>query len=93
MRIHSGRPYKCKKCSECFVSRFKLRKHVHSIHTAEEPYKCTECNKCFVYPSLLREHVRESSTLRKIHINVLNVANVLLSILHCADIRNIHGDD
>ncbi|GIY70418.1 hypothetical protein CEXT_441801 [Caerostris extrusa] len=78
------RPYRCPECGQCFAHSSSLQTRPH-IHTGDRPYRCPECGQCFAHSSSLRRHVRSIHTLEIDHIDVLNVVNALLTVLHCAD--------
>ena len=42
----TGKPYKCKQCSKCFLWSSSLERHVKT-HTRKKVLKCKYCGKCF----------------------------------------------
>lgn len=54
--------YKCKVCSKCYATEFRLKQHMRG-HTGEKNFICPICNNAYMHKITLRKHMRSHDTL------------------------------
>ena len=56
--------YSCSQCSSKFKQRFKLTRHIKSVHTQDE-FQCDQCASSFGRKDVLEKHKRRKHTIMK----------------------------
>ena len=56
--------YNCLQCSSKFKQRFKLTRHIKSVHTQDE-FQCDQCTSSFGRRDNLEKHKRTKHTIKK----------------------------
>ena len=57
MRVHTGNLFKCDQCPAALTSRYRLNRHIESMHN-NILHHCTDCDKTFRSKDGLRVHMR-----------------------------------
>ena len=56
--------YSCSQCSSKFKQRFKLTRHIKSVHTQDE-FQCDKCTSSFGRKDDLEKHKHRKHTIKK----------------------------
>jgi len=59
LRIHheGAKTFQCDQCSSSFIEKYRLTRHVESVHSSVHNYVCDKCPKTFKAANKLKRHV------------------------------------
>ena len=59
--------YKCNLCEKGYNEKYKLKRHIESIHKGAKPFKCKLCGHSSKYKSDLKSHINDIHNKIKDH--------------------------
>ena len=59
--------YKCNLCDKAYNEKYKLKRHIESIHKGAKPFKCKLCGHSSKYKSDLKSHINDIHNKIKDH--------------------------
>ena len=55
--------FKCDKCNSFFKTKYKMKRHIESVHERKKPFKCNVCDASFAQNAKLVRHTAHSKSL------------------------------